>query len=1562
MARHIFQAPMLSGSDTSHPADGDASSSLDPDSRTSSQMSMSDAPSSETGNPIYSAYSPAGPAALPPNHPLAAKSVRTSRSRHRRKTDKGKAAKSKAPPLGHKPSPGPLRDTPARGRSNRKQRLVTKQPKVSSQKTLPSPGPPPSSRSLSSSPMRSGSTTSSGSWRPQFRSSPAPKASEALTSTSNASAGGHDVPVLGLLSNGQTHPHPLLAGLSPMQDTLESGQSGPVVETGPKLVRRSSFASETGKPPLPALGVNNNSTENTHGSTGDLVVPVYRPSELTESKRTARLLLVSSEVKSFTVLHNATKVESVWVVQYDFANATLDSLIKCAQDALRDVGTEGWLSIAIIAAGEPGALHLCAKPEPLDLTAASLDKNGDIKNFIHALVGTMVQHDGGGRIDILATHAGDGAKGARLHAALAGLLGTVPVFLSTHAAPHPDEVSHGDSDITQVSSQYFDLAKIGRWVGPYTQTLAEYERVCVIGKGAFGSATLYRKRDEGSYVILKSVMMQELSNAERELALNEHVVLSRLKHPNIVEYFDSFEEDGMLLIEMEYADGGTLAQFLFNRNGVEVPEIQIVRIFRQIVDAIAYIHGKRILHRDLKTQNVFLTLDSIVKVGDFGIAKQLNDSKKKAHTLLGTPNYISPEHCQGLPYDDKSDIWSLGCILYEMAMLHKPFDGSNLPALVEKIVNGEIDPISDMYSDNIRSATDQMLQREASMRPTATEIQDFPICNMRGDDSDIDDDGIGDLHESDICSSVFYWESDSHIPRRFSFENKINITQVAVGTAHAAALTSEGLVFSWGSNNHGQLGHGDLLTRSNPQVVAALLNKPTKRIACGGDVTALLSTGGLLQLCGRGEYGTLGNGDNSDKALPHLVQAFLLLEVVDVAVGSFHAAAVTIDPPALYTWGRSSKGRLGLGKNVDPMYSTPQLVDLNGICIPSEVKCGLNGTMLMSNHQSLFATGSNDQNKLGLNSRPSILRHRGARRSKAVSTAYKFTSVASLGKCDVFGMAAGDQFGAALTSTGSCFMFGSNTVGGLGCGNTKQIRGAFTTVKSVLANYSVLDVTCGETFTVVKVSGKRDSSSKGLRNSILNTSKVFAWGRGMADRCEKLATDDHNSIYLPSELRLAENGAFQEVTSIAAHRGALIVAINSADSQRGETQITRKLSNAVDNSKIFVSPTKSDSSMMNPIMGTRNGPLLRNFSVVSHAEHEEVFESDIDDEDDDLDTTPRWLRDEYVAAVDDAYAKAQYANGSGSKVGTTEKRRSVERSRSSEESPTNTRKRVVEFSDPLSISQTKVPFDDDLDSRVGSAVSSVSTQESTISRAGSAVSTSSARPYTAPQLVRPETWGLHDFLSPPRPSIRQVESHNFAVRVDLAALREFTAEHTTTLDRIRHKASLPGTLERNAKLPDEEEIPQYRRGSAADQRELKKFLQENCSHTPLQMPSSPNSPGHLTIPSNFIFDSTVAEATSMSIPDVVSDLDSNLSMMEDSDEEYTNKELQQRLNRLETRLSKVNATMKKKDKKINSLQKQLKEANLKVNSLVDDGAPGVASKSTHKEQQVQNITKTCTIL
>ena len=133
--------------------------------------------------------------------------------------------------------------------------------------------------------------------------------------------------------------------------------------------------------------------------------------------------------------------------------------------------------------------------------------------------------------------------------------------------------------------------------------------------------------------------------------------------------------------------------------------------------SLEYIHKKKILHRDLKSQNVFLTRNNCVKLGDFGISKVLENTADVALTVQGTPYYMSPEVCQSKPYSYTSDVWSLGCILYELCMLEHAFSGENLLGLVFKIVQDKQEEIPDMYSQELKSLVREMLVKDDKKRP-----------------------------------------------------------------------------------------------------------------------------------------------------------------------------------------------------------------------------------------------------------------------------------------------------------------------------------------------------------------------------------------------------------------------------------------------------------------------------------------------------------------------------------------------------------------------------------------------------------------------------------------------------------------------------------------------------------------------------------------------------------------------------------------------------------------------------------------------------------------------------
>ena len=185
---------------------------------------------------------------------------------------------------------------------------------------------------------------------------------------------------------------------------------------------------------------------------------------------------------------------------------------------------------------------------------------------------------------------------------------------------------------------------------------------------------------------------------------------------------------------MEYIDGGDLEKVISHQRGKLMDEADILRYFVQIVSVVSYLHSNHILHRDLKPQNVFLTKMGIVKLGDFGVAKSLNSSCDLAKTVIGTPFYLSPEIWEGSPYDAKSDIWSLGCILFELCSLHKPFEAQNASALLAAVVQGKHGPIPSRYSQSLKDLIEGMLNLAPQLRPSAEQIMELPFIQKAAND------------------------------------------------------------------------------------------------------------------------------------------------------------------------------------------------------------------------------------------------------------------------------------------------------------------------------------------------------------------------------------------------------------------------------------------------------------------------------------------------------------------------------------------------------------------------------------------------------------------------------------------------------------------------------------------------------------------------------------------------------------------------------------------------------------------------------------------------------------
>lgn len=186
-----------------------------------------------------------------------------------------------------------------------------------------------------------------------------------------------------------------------------------------------------------------------------------------------------------------------------------------------------------------------------------------------------------------------------------------------------------------------------------------------------------------------------------------------------------------MCIVMDYADGGDLQQAMKNQRGRYFPERQILDWFTQLCLGLKHVHDRKILHRDIKCQNVFLTKQNIVKMGDFGIARVLRHTVDLARSQVGTPYYLSPEIINRKPYSFKSDIWSLGVLLYELCALKPPFEGNSMPALSMQIVGGRYNPLPVVFSRELRQLVKEMLEVDVDRRISINQILKRPIISKR---------------------------------------------------------------------------------------------------------------------------------------------------------------------------------------------------------------------------------------------------------------------------------------------------------------------------------------------------------------------------------------------------------------------------------------------------------------------------------------------------------------------------------------------------------------------------------------------------------------------------------------------------------------------------------------------------------------------------------------------------------------------------------------------------------------------------------------------------------------
>uniref|UniRef100_A0A671K2R7 non-specific serine/threonine protein kinase n=1 Tax=Sinocyclocheilus anshuiensis TaxID=1608454 RepID=A0A671K2R7_9TELE len=606
-----------------------------------------------------------------------------------------------------------------------------------------------------------------------------------------------------------------------------------------------------------------------------------------------------------------------------------------------------------------------------------------------------------------------------------------------------------------------------------------YIPIRVLGKGSFGEATLYRRTEDNSLVVWKEIDLNCLSDKKRRDVMNEISILSILQHNNIIAYFNHFMDKNTLLIELEYCNGGNLYDKINQQKGVLFKEEVVVWYLYQIAAAVAHIHKAGVLHRDIKTLNIFLTKTNLIKLGDYGLAKKLGSEYSMAESCVGTPYYMSPELCQGVKYNFKSDIWAMGCVLFELLTLTRTFDATNPLNLCVKIVQGNwtMEINSDAYTSELIKLVYECLDQDPEKRPTAVQILEQPVISRVR----------AKLHFTPVAvvttrsREVYFWGGGKFTPQKLDmFKGGSSAQHVCAGETHFAVVTVEKELYTWsvqgGAKMVGQLGHGDQASYRQPRRVERLQGKAIQQVSCGADFTACITDEDQMYMFGSDYYGCIGveNELGMEVLEPVLLDFFQERPVRQVSCGDNHVVALTRSGD-IYSWGCGEHGRLGLDCEDD--FSSPMQVEVPKGAVIDSVYCGSDCTFFLTEFGKVLACGSNELNKLGLNQGITGIKNHPGEGYQGIPYTTTLTLVKQLSRFKIQFIAPGKTHTAAIDERGRLMTFGCNKFGQLGVKDFKKHQGVQILVGPFGGKF-VTKVSCGDGFTIAAT----------------EDNQIFAWG------------------------------------------------------------------------------------------------------------------------------------------------------------------------------------------------------------------------------------------------------------------------------------------------------------------------------------------------------------------------------------------------------------------------------------------------------------------------------------